>query len=133
MNASYAVPSGVLGVAFNNEACAKATALLACRVLLGVSPDPLWPRDKWFEVDELREREILVSAQYRTSRIGSPSIYRMMEAIVAARDVPQLLLKFGGSRSRKATRTKSRQSRIPSKPPHTSAPSRLDPVPSRST
>jgi hypothetical protein len=59
----------VLGVTFDNEACAKATALLACRVPLGVSPDPLWPRDKWFEVDELREREILRLATWILQRI----------------------------------------------------------------
>ena len=74
-----------------------------------------------------------VSAQYPISRIGFLLTYRMMELIMAARDVPQLLLKFGGSKSRRATRSKSRRSRIPSKPPYTSAPLRLDPVPSRST
>ena len=34
-----------------------------------MSPDPLWPRDKWFEVDELREREILRLATWILQRI----------------------------------------------------------------
>lgn len=59
----------MLGVAFDNEACAKATALLACRVPLGVNPDSLWPRDKWFEVDELREREVLRLATWILQRV----------------------------------------------------------------
>ncbi|KIM21844.1 hypothetical protein M408DRAFT_29225 [Serendipita vermifera MAFF 305830] len=55
--ATYGRPKGPLELIIDEETCARAIALLTCSVHLGNSPSDLWPKDRWFEVDKLRERE----------------------------------------------------------------------------
>lgn len=63
------MPKGALNLVVNNDACARANALLTCSVPLGELPSALWPRDKWFEVDKLREREYFQLTSWILQRV----------------------------------------------------------------
>ncbi|KAH7890853.1 hypothetical protein F5I97DRAFT_1923345 [Phlebopus sp. FC_14] len=68
-NATFAVPQGVLTFGVTTDACARASALLSCRVPLPDDAGSEWPRGKWKEVDKLNERATFRSLAWLLERI----------------------------------------------------------------
>ncbi|KAG9116037.1 hypothetical protein FRC07_007500, partial [Ceratobasidium sp. 392] len=51
------------------DSCAHAHALLVCKVPLGPNPDPVWPHNKWVEVDKVHERGTYRAVTWLTERV----------------------------------------------------------------
>ncbi|QRV87675.1 Serine/threonine-protein phosphatase [Ceratobasidium sp. AG-Ba] len=51
------------------DSCAHAHALLVCKVPLGPNPDPVWPHNKWMEVDKVHERGTYRGVTWLTERV----------------------------------------------------------------
>ncbi|TFK48552.1 hypothetical protein OE88DRAFT_1664437 [Heliocybe sulcata] len=69
--ASFASADVDLSIAANFDACRSANALLVCRVPLGDSAGPEWPKNKWLEVDKINERLTFRSLAWIIERIRS--------------------------------------------------------------
>ncbi|KAI5815799.1 hypothetical protein BZA77DRAFT_315136 [Pyronema omphalodes] len=58
-------------VVCSHDACQSAHTLLECHVPLGKQAEPIWPEDKWVDVDEIHGRETYESLAWLTERVKS--------------------------------------------------------------
>ncbi|KAH7343761.1 hypothetical protein B0J17DRAFT_713921 [Rhizoctonia solani] len=67
--ATVAVPSKAIEFTIEEDSCAKAHAILICDVPLGPTPDAVWPRNNWVEVDKVHERGTYRAMTWLTERV----------------------------------------------------------------
>ncbi|KAG8925515.1 hypothetical protein FRC02_009614 [Tulasnella sp. 418] len=67
--ARYAVPKAPLKFDVSDGGCRHAQAILTCRMKLGEDAGPVWPREKWVEVDKIHERVTFQNIAFMTERL----------------------------------------------------------------
>src|ERR1700761_6397418 len=65
----FAIPSAPLKTQSGSAACANAQALLSCEVTVKMDLGSEWPKNRWLEVDQVREYQTFRNLAWLTERV----------------------------------------------------------------